>query len=376
MGLETGTYIGDLVASNPTATDDQKYGDDHLRLIKAALQNTLPGGSKPFYFPTSTDKTSNFNILSSEQNKFFPVDATSGAVTGTLPSLASGDAGWSCVVSKTDAGSSAVIVAPPSGTINGAASISTTTQHFAYLVYWTGTTWRALSLTPNVASISTLPWTSVDLSSAAALTAVDKADILPLYDSSATTNKKATLEEILEAIATLTEITSVDATADWLLLYDTSGTAIGKAKPSNVLSGSVPSAASQAEMEAASSTSVYVSPGREKYHPGVAKAWACITFSGGTPTLAAGYGVASITDVSVGRTRLTFSTAFSSTAYCVQATAERTTTSQTDNNDKMHTSVRFGSRTVTTVDIETWDGSDAADPTDPAALFVTVFGDQ
>jgi len=376
MGLETGTYLSDLVASNPTATDDQKYGDDHLRLIKSTLQNTLPGGSKPFYFPTATAKSANFSVLSSEQNKFFPVDATSGAVTATLPSLAAGDAGWSCVVSKVDAGSSAVAVAPPSGTINGAASVSTTTQNFAFLIYWTGSTWYALSMTPNVASISTLPWTSIDLSAATALTAVDKADIIPLYDASATTNKKATLEEILEAIATLTEITSVDAAADWLLLYDVSGTAIGKAKPSNVLSGSVPAAATQAEMEAASSTSVYVSPGREKYHPGVAKAWACITYSGGTPTLAGGYGVSSITDVAVGRVRLTFSTAFSSTAYCVQATVERPTTAQTDNNDKYHPSVRFGSRTTTTVDIEVWDGSDAADPSDPATIFVTVFGDQ
>lgn len=376
MGLETGTYLSDLVASNPTATDDQKYGDDHLRLIKSTLQNTLPGGSKPFYFPTATAKSANFSVLSSEQNKFFPVDATSGAVTATLPSLAAGDAGWSCVVSKVDAGSSAVAVAPPSGTINGAASVSTTTQNFAFLIYWTGTTWYALSLTPNVASISTLPWGSIDLSAASSMTDVDKADIVPLYDSSTTTNKKATIEEFLEALNTLTEETSISASADFLLLYDTSAVAIRKAKPSNVLSGSVPSAATQAEMEAASSTSVYVSPGREKYHPGVAKAWACITWSGATPSLSAGYGVASITDVSIGRVRLTFSTAFSSANYAVQATVERPTTSHTDNNDKYHPSVRFGSRTTTTVDIEIWDGSDTADFVDPAAVFVTVFGDQ
>lgn len=376
MGLETGTYLGDLVATNPISTDDQKYGDDHLRLIKSTLQNTFPNASKPFYFPTATAKTTNFSALSSEQNKLFPVDATAGDVTATMPPLASGDAGWSCIVAKIDAGSSSVIVAPPSGTINGAASVSTTTQNFAFLVYWTGTTWYAFSLTPNVASVSTLPWGSIDLSAASSMTDVDKADIIPLYDSSATTNKKATIEEFLEALNTLTEETSISASADFLLLYDTSATAIRKAKPSNVLSGSVPSAATQAEMEAASSTSVYVSPGREKYHPGVAKVWACVTYSAGTPTLAAGYGVSSISDVSTGRLRLTFSTAFSSTSYCVQAQIERDTTAQADNNDKRHVTVRFGSRTTTTVDIEVWDGSDAADPADPATIFVTIFGDQ
>ena len=44
MGLETGTYISDLVATNPVhATDSVGEGDDHLRLIKACLLNTLPG---------------------------------------------------------------------------------------------------------------------------------------------------------------------------------------------------------------------------------------------------------------------------------------------------------------------------------------------
>jgi len=43
MGLETGTYISDLIATNPVgATDDRATADDHLRLIKAVLQNTFP----------------------------------------------------------------------------------------------------------------------------------------------------------------------------------------------------------------------------------------------------------------------------------------------------------------------------------------------
>ena len=44
MGLETGTYISDLNASNPVhATDNVGEGDDHLRLIKSCLLNSLPG---------------------------------------------------------------------------------------------------------------------------------------------------------------------------------------------------------------------------------------------------------------------------------------------------------------------------------------------
>ncbi|MFM9928207.1 hypothetical protein VLK31_34930 [Variovorax sp. H27-G14] len=42
MPLETGTYISDLVATNPTGADGKNVGDDHLRLIKLLLRNTFP----------------------------------------------------------------------------------------------------------------------------------------------------------------------------------------------------------------------------------------------------------------------------------------------------------------------------------------------
>lgn len=42
MALETGTYISDLDALNPTATDPKAQGDDHLRLIKSTVKNTFP----------------------------------------------------------------------------------------------------------------------------------------------------------------------------------------------------------------------------------------------------------------------------------------------------------------------------------------------
>jgi hypothetical protein len=39
MGLETATYISQLVDTNPTASDPVSQGDDHLRLIKSVLQD-------------------------------------------------------------------------------------------------------------------------------------------------------------------------------------------------------------------------------------------------------------------------------------------------------------------------------------------------
>ncbi len=42
MALESGTYIKDLVSTNPSGTDAISQGDDHLRLIKSVLQNSFP----------------------------------------------------------------------------------------------------------------------------------------------------------------------------------------------------------------------------------------------------------------------------------------------------------------------------------------------
>ena len=42
MALETGTYLDDLVITNPTGTDAKSEGDNHLRLIKTLLKATFP----------------------------------------------------------------------------------------------------------------------------------------------------------------------------------------------------------------------------------------------------------------------------------------------------------------------------------------------
>lgn len=43
MALETGNYINDLVITNPTSNDPKSAGDDHLRLLKKTLKETLNG---------------------------------------------------------------------------------------------------------------------------------------------------------------------------------------------------------------------------------------------------------------------------------------------------------------------------------------------
>jgi len=45
MALETSTYINGLVATNPTSSDNVGDGDNHIRLLKLVLKNSLPAVS-------------------------------------------------------------------------------------------------------------------------------------------------------------------------------------------------------------------------------------------------------------------------------------------------------------------------------------------
>lgn len=81
-------------------------------------------------------------------------------------------------------------------------------------------------------------------------------------------------------------------------------------------------AASQAEQEAASATTVATTPGRQHFHPSAAKCWGYVTYSAGTPTLQVNFNVTSITDSGVGDVTVTVATDFSSANYAVNGTAQ------------------------------------------------------
>lgn len=73
--------------------------------------------------------------------------------------------------------------------------------------------------------------------------------------------------------------------------------------------------ATQAEMEAASSTTKAVSPGRTIYHPGVAKAWCSISSTG---SLESGdWQISTVTDTGTGDRTINYTTAFSGSTYAI-----------------------------------------------------------
>lgn len=141
-GLESATYLTDLVTTNPTNADLVSAGDDHLRLMKTVLQATFPTADKAFYFPNAGAKTANYNVVAADQNKLLTGDATGGTFAFTLPSLAAGDDGWEVYVQKIDSTANAVTV---TATIEGLSNWSFPTQYDGATFIWSGTAWNVKS---------------------------------------------------------------------------------------------------------------------------------------------------------------------------------------------------------------------------------------
>jgi microcystin-dependent protein len=143
MGLESGTWVDDLVVTNPPGGDSKSQGDDHLRLIKNVLRNTFKRASKAFSFPGNSTKTTSYTILSTDDGLTFTCDTSGGEFTLTLPTLASGDAGWSVSMIKSLDDNRAVYLQPTSGLINGFAKIRRSAAFLATRITWNGSNWFA-----------------------------------------------------------------------------------------------------------------------------------------------------------------------------------------------------------------------------------------
>lgn len=161
MGLESATYVDDLITSNPNATDSRGQGDDHLRLIKTALKGTFPNASKKFYFPQGTSlQTSTVTVTAADDNKLIPVSCEAAARTVNLPQVSTLWDGFTVRIVKADHSNNALTVdGYSSETINGDLTATLwqryqmiTLQYVEALSAWIGTT----QMIPAIGTVS--PW--------------------------------------------------------------------------------------------------------------------------------------------------------------------------------------------------------------------------
>ena len=124
-------------------------------------------------------------------------------------------------------------------------------------------------------------------------------------------------------------------------------------------------AATQAQMEAAVSTSIYVSPGRQHFHPGSAKAWLQFNATG---AIGASYNITSVTDTAVGRWIVNIGTDFSSALYAGVIAGGGNTSSSLIYN--------FVAADASTFSIEARSvGDTLTDPNTPNDMRAVFFGD-
>jgi hypothetical protein len=135
--------------------------------------------------------------------------------------------------------------------------------------------------------------------------------------------------------------------------------------------------ATQAQMETGSATNVFVTPGRQQFHPGMAKFW--INFNGtGTIATRTSYNVTSITDNGVGDYTVTIATDFSTTDWCPWVMAQ--VTDAANNNDLQArpkpTGTVSDSKTAGDIRIFITRTSTSTTAVDSGFVYVGGFGDQ
>ena len=143
-------------------------------------------------------------------------------------------------------------------------------------------------------------------------------------------------------------------------------TSAGSGLPSWTTIASGLSAATQAEMEAATSNTVSATPSNTKFHPGVAK---CFVNADAAGNIGVSHNVTSITDVAAGVITVTWNVDFSSATYVTQVTVQSGSTPP--QNGGVRNSVP-----PTAGDVTCWAGTEGAFPQDPVRWNIISFGDQ
>ena len=160
--------------------------------------------------------------------------------------------------------------------------------------------------------------------------------------------------------------------------FDVNGGVYGPSLPvmSDSVAGAV-AAAVQSDMESASSTTLAVTPGRMKYHPGVAKV---VAFTTGTTTPALqtppSVNVSSITDTGVGRLTVTLTTSFSSANWACVCNGVGISTTLTAIANVQTFYIRTATMAAGSVEIDARDATATTNAlADPSGYAVSGFGD-
>lgn len=372
---------------------------------------------------TTVSKSANYTVVEDDRDKLIKVDASGGAVTISLLAAATAGDGFQVAIKKTDSSSNAVTIdGNSSETIDGATTLPLVNQYEVAVLTSDGSNWNVTNSAASqsttfsaenatnsgVTNVLTLQHTTTGTPAAGIGAGIlfngESADEDPAefgriafvaddvsagsedtYAEVQARRGGSALETIYELkhTGTAQQVITAASSAERTLTLPDADLEFSYSGAKATFAGTLTAdrtytlpdadltflqAASQSEMEAASSTTTAVSPGRTQYHPGVAKVWALVSVSGGAPSLDASHNVTSITDTSAGNVTVTIDTDFSSSNYVAVASGV------TASGDAHDAHVKSG-QTASAFIVRTFDSSSGTD-TDNINLAVVAFGDQ
>ncbi|MGI9485415.1 MAG: hypothetical protein ACR2RF_05945 [Geminicoccaceae bacterium] len=117
---------------------------DSADVTITTLDNVSPVRQNPVPSITTSAKSTDYTVLTTDKGFLILVDASSGAVTVTLPAAATAADGFFIYVLKTDSSTNAVTIdGDGAETIDGQTTLLLGNQHEAALVVTNGTAWFA-----------------------------------------------------------------------------------------------------------------------------------------------------------------------------------------------------------------------------------------
>lgn len=321
-------------------------------------------------------KSLDYTVLDADQSTVFVGNCSSGDVTFTLPSAVTVGNGWFIDIQHAGSANQVLVASVSSQTINSGATSYATVMPLSLSgesvrIVSDGGNWRVTAhASPHLKKAQGVI-TVTDRLTAPPGSEVNGSVYLISGTPSGAWASFAANDLVQYTSSAWVRFTPLEGWSVWVsdedVFYDYDGSAWATRAASDTKAGLIEYAV-QSEMEAASSNTLAVTPGRVHYHPGVAKFWALVTVSAGTPSVTASYNVTSVTDNGTGDLILTIATDFSNANWAVFATARTESAGAVRICYEQASSHAAG---TTNIRCENSGGTSV----DPAAYYIVGFGD-
>ena len=388
MALETGSFIDDLVVTNPLGTDAKNKGDDHLQLVKKVVKATFPGMVGAAWRVQA--KTGTYTVVAGDNMSV--LNCTTALTLNLTAAATLGNQHMFLVIANGGA-----VTIDPNGaeTINGSATLVVADGSSAFVVC-NGTLFLAAVAEANESSAfdnlveDTTPQLGgqLDVNGNAlgdgTLELLDFVETASAVNHVKITNAATGNAPLIDAAGDdagiplnlrgkgSSKVQLGDADLQW---PDADGSAndVLQTDGSGVLSFTTPSAgpsqATQAAIEAETNQNTYLPPDLVKKSPGIAKQWVKFEITGGVNK---SYNTSSVTDTGTGIWTINIGTNMSSVDYSVSV-------SWRDNSANGDDIIALaGAQAAGTYQLLTFDISGAAltDPGSADDMHGQAFGDQ